>query len=122
MAAFEPDGSFREPSGPQYTVRGTQALREFFTRFFSAGGGIGLEHCTVTDDGTRCALEYNCVRWGSVELPPRPAWRSTSVARPGGWPLPGSTTTSRHPSRRSKRTRPASPCANRRDRAWRRGR
>jgi SnoaL-like domain len=71
VAAFEPDGSFREPSGPQYTVRGTQALREFFTRFFSAGGGIGLEHCTVADDGTRCALEYNCVRWGSVELPPQ---------------------------------------------------
>jgi len=71
VAAFEPDGSFREPSGPQYTVRGTQALGEFFTRFFSAGGGIGLEHCTVTDDATRCALEYNCVRWGSVELPPQ---------------------------------------------------
>jgi SnoaL-like domain len=70
VAAFEPDGYFREPSGPQYSVRGTQAMREFFTRFFSAGGGIGLEHCTITDDGTRCALEYNCVRWGSVELPP----------------------------------------------------
>ena len=71
MAAFEPDGYFREPSGPQYTVRGIQALGKFFTRFFSAGGGIGLEHCTVTDGGTRCALEYNCVRWGSVELPPQ---------------------------------------------------
>jgi hypothetical protein len=69
VATFEPDGYFREPTGPQFTVRGTQALREYFTRFFSAGSGIGLEHCTVTDDGTRCALEYNCVRWGSVELP-----------------------------------------------------
>lgn len=70
VAAFEPDGYFREPSGPQYSVHGTQALREF-SRFFSAGGGIGLEHCTVTDDGTRCALEYNCLRWGSVDLSPQ---------------------------------------------------
>jgi hypothetical protein len=23
----------------------------------------------VTDDGVRCALEYNCVRWGSFDLP-----------------------------------------------------
>jgi hypothetical protein len=28
-----------------------------------------LQHCTVTDDGVRCALEYNCVRWGSHDLP-----------------------------------------------------
>ena len=38
---------------------------------FSAGGGIGLQHCAVTDDGVRCALEYNCVRWGSHDLPPQ---------------------------------------------------
>ena len=38
---------------------------------FSAGGGIGLQHCTVTDDGVRCALEYNCVRWGRHDLPPQ---------------------------------------------------
>jgi hypothetical protein len=25
----------------------------------------------VTDDGTRGALEYNCVRWGSYDLPPQ---------------------------------------------------
>jgi hypothetical protein len=28
------------------------------------GGGIPLEHCTATDDGRACALEYNVVRWG----------------------------------------------------------
>ena len=32
------------------------------------GGGIGLEHCAVTDDGVRCALEYNCLRWGGHDL------------------------------------------------------
>jgi ketosteroid isomerase-like protein len=68
---FAPDGYFREPIGPHYAHRGTPELRSFFTTCFSAGGGIGLQHCTVTDDGMRCALEYNCVRWGSHDLPPQ---------------------------------------------------
>jgi hypothetical protein len=25
----------------------------------------------VTDDGVRCAVEYNVVRWGSHDLPPQ---------------------------------------------------
>ena len=57
--------------GPRDTHRGTAELRSFFTRCFSAGGGIGLQHCAVTDDGVRCALEYNCVRWGDHDLPPQ---------------------------------------------------
>jgi hypothetical protein len=36
-----------------------------------AEGGIGLEHCSMTDDGTRCAIEYNAVRWGTTALPPQ---------------------------------------------------
>ncbi len=68
VAVFEPDGYFREPAGPQYTYRGTAELRKMYTEFLSAGG-IGLEHCTVTDDGSRCALEFNAVRWGQVEMP-----------------------------------------------------
>jgi hypothetical protein len=32
------------------------------------GGGIPLEHCTLTDDGGRCAMEYNCVRWGESDI------------------------------------------------------
>ena len=69
--AFAPDGYFREPIGLPYTHRGTGELRSFFSTCFSAGGGIGLQHCTVTDDGVRCALEYNCVRWGSHKIPPQ---------------------------------------------------
>ena len=69
VSSFAPDGYFRGPFGPHYAHRGTDELRSFFTRCFSAGGGIGLQHCAVTDDGVRCALEYNCVRWGQ----PRPA-------------------------------------------------
>lgn len=68
-ATFEPDGCFREPAGPQFRVCGTASLREFFGGFFSIGGGIILEHCTVTEDGTRTALEFNAVRWGAVDMP-----------------------------------------------------
>jgi SnoaL-like domain len=71
VSTFEPDAYFRPPFGPHYAHRGTAELRSFFTRCFSAGGGIGLQHCVVTDDGVRCALEYNCVRWGSHDLPPQ---------------------------------------------------
>jgi hypothetical protein len=69
VSTFAPDGYFRGPFGPRHTHRGTAELRSFFTMCFSAGGGIGLEACAVTDDGVRCALEYNCVRWGSHDLP-----------------------------------------------------
>jgi SnoaL-like domain len=68
---FAPDGYYREPIGPPFTHRGTVELHSFFTRCFSAGGGIGLEYCAVTDDGVRCALEFNCLRWGSHDLPPQ---------------------------------------------------
>lgn len=68
-ATFEPDGCFREPAGRQFRRCGTEVLREFFALFFSAGGGIVLEHCTVTEDSVRTALEFNAVRWGGHDLP-----------------------------------------------------
>ena len=71
VGTFAPGGYFREPIGPHDVHRGTGELRSFFTMCFSAGGGIGLQYCAVTDDGVRCALEYNCVRWGSHDLPPQ---------------------------------------------------
>jgi hypothetical protein len=70
VGAFAPDGYLREPIGPHSAHRGTGELRSFFTGMFSEGG-IGLEYCAVTDDGVRCALEYNCVRWGSHDVPPQ---------------------------------------------------
>ena len=70
-ATFEPDGCFREPAGPQFRRCGIEVLHEFFCLFFSAGGGIILEHCTVTEDGVRTALEFNAVRWGGHDLPPQ---------------------------------------------------
>jgi hypothetical protein len=71
VGTFEPDGYYREPIGPHNAHRGGPELRSFFSTCFSAGGGIGLEDCAVTDDGVRCALEYNCVRWGSHDLTPQ---------------------------------------------------
>ena len=94
VATFEPDGYVREPSGSRYLHRGTDELRTFYaalfgrgsgilqrgpeplrslyeTLFSDGGGGIPLEHCTLTDDGVRCAIEYNVVRWGEDEVPPQ---------------------------------------------------
>lgn len=70
MGTFESDGYLREPIGPHSTHRGTPELRSYFAECF-VGGGVHIEHCVVTDDATRCALEYNCVRWGSHDLPPQ---------------------------------------------------
>ena len=48
---------------------GPSALLPFFAGFFALGGGIILEHCTVTEDGVRTALEFNAVRWGEHAMP-----------------------------------------------------
>jgi hypothetical protein len=70
MGTFESDGYLREPIGSRSTHRGTSELRSYFAECFG-GGGVHIEHCAVTDDGTRCALEFNCVRWGGHDLPPQ---------------------------------------------------
>jgi SnoaL-like domain len=72
LATFEPDGCMREPAGDTYLHRGTDELRALYEHFFSNGGGIPLEHCTLTDDGRACALEYNVVAWGRTALSPEP--------------------------------------------------
>jgi ketosteroid isomerase-like protein len=71
VRTFEADGYVRDPAGPQAIHRGAAELRSFFAAQFSAGG-IGLQQCAQTDDGVRCAVEYNCVRWGTRDLPPQP--------------------------------------------------
>jgi hypothetical protein len=71
VSTFEADGYVRESFGPHAAHRGAGAIRSYYLSCFDAGGGIGLEQCAVTDDGVRCALEYNVVRWGSHELVPQ---------------------------------------------------
>ncbi|HEY6752634.1 MAG TPA: nuclear transport factor 2 family protein [Rubrobacteraceae bacterium] len=71
LATYEEDAYAREPSGGEYVYRGKEKLREVYSAQFANGGGIPLEHCTLTDDGVRCAIEYNCVRWGVTDIPPQ---------------------------------------------------
>ena len=71
VKTFAPGGYLREAIGPHKTHRGSQELDSFFSESFGSGGGIALEPCEVTDDGAHCALEYNCTRWGSHDLPPQ---------------------------------------------------
>ena len=71
LATYEEDAYAREPSGGEYVYRGKEQLREVYSAQFANGGGIPLEHCTVTDDGVRCAIEFNSVRWGMTEIPPQ---------------------------------------------------
>ena len=74
VSTFEPEGYFPgAPFGPRYTRRGTpvSCVPSSPTASVAACGGIDLQYCAITDDGTRSALEYNCVRWGSHDLPPQ---------------------------------------------------
>lgn len=71
LAAYEPDAVVREPSGEPYVFRGVEALRRIYSLQFANGGGIPLQHCTATDDGTSCAVEYNVDRWGVTPIAPQ---------------------------------------------------
>jgi hypothetical protein len=70
LAAFEDDAYAREPSGGEYVYRGKARVRQLYTMLFMTGG-IPLEYCTLTDDGVRCAIEYNCVRFGKTQIVPQ---------------------------------------------------
>ncbi len=67
---FSADGSVREPSGAEHTHRGPAGRLAFYQRAF-ASGGVRLQHCSATVDGTRCAIEYICDQWGSRPLSPQ---------------------------------------------------
>ena len=70
VSAFEETGLVREPSGGPYTYVGADHHR-IYDIMFASGGGIPLQFCTATDDGVACAIEYNCMRWGSHDIPPQ---------------------------------------------------
>ncbi len=70
VCAFEPDGYLREPAGGDYIYHGLEHLHSFMTQLLGPGG-IPLEHCTVTDDGVACAIEFNAVQFGPHRLVPQ---------------------------------------------------
>ena len=70
VGTFEPDGYFREPAGGAHFHSGTEALTEFMAQILRPGG-ITLEHCTVSDDGVACAIEFNAVVFGDEPLIPQ---------------------------------------------------
>lgn len=69
LEQFAPGGEVREANGGSHLHRGEVELRRFFTLLFSNGGGLGLEHCAMTDEGASCALEYVVRTWGRSSLP-----------------------------------------------------
>lgn len=70
MSVFEPDGYFREPAGGNYIYQGRETLRQFMSSILALGG-ITIEHCTVTDDGVACAIEFSAVKFGPHPLVPQ---------------------------------------------------
>ncbi len=71
VQTFTDSGYLRGSFGPDASHQGTRALDTYYSDCFSAGGGIELECCCVTDDGTRCVVEYNLVRWGRHAMAPQ---------------------------------------------------
>jgi|SRR5690242_1622567 len=67
VGTFAPAGYVREPVEAR-EHRGDAELRAYYGR---TSGGVGLRHCAVTDDRTRCALECTCVSWGGRPVPPQ---------------------------------------------------
>lgn len=65
---FHEDGLIREPDSEGQVHRGRAGLGRFFSRLV-APGGMSLEGCSLTDDGSSCALEYNLTEWDDLLFP-----------------------------------------------------
>lgn len=83
VRTFEPEGYFREPSGGVWVHRGRSQLNDFMRRLLGSGG-IGLEHCTLTDDGIAAAIEFNVIRFGARPLTPQAGLAVYERGRSGG--------------------------------------
>lgn len=66
-AAFEPDGSVREPAGGKWVYSGAE--RTEWYRNVLAEGPIVLHLGTITDDGETVVYEYMVDRWGHAPIP-----------------------------------------------------
>jgi hypothetical protein len=72
VACFAGAGSFREAGAAGAESRGARELHAYFSEQLAEGRRIELRPCAVTDDGVRCAMEFNCVRWGKDARAPEP--------------------------------------------------
>jgi hypothetical protein len=68
LTAYADDAVCREPAGGPYVFKGKENLRHIYSLQFADGAGIPLQHCTMTDDGVACALEYHLDRWGHTPI------------------------------------------------------
>jgi hypothetical protein len=68
LAQFAPGAQLRESGGATSVHRGATELRRFFTLLFSNGGGLGLEHCAIANEGASCAVESVLTTWGHSRL------------------------------------------------------
>jgi len=66
---FAPSGGVRGAGGSSDVHRGPSALLRFFNVLFANGGGLGLGHCAIADEGGSCALEYVLTTWGRTSIP-----------------------------------------------------
>jgi hypothetical protein len=82
LQQFDGEGVLREPDGETDVHRGRGELLRFFGNLF-AHGGITVERCALTYDGTSCALEYNVTAWGSVVIPHQAGLAVYEKARTG---------------------------------------
>ncbi|MEV6847021.1 nuclear transport factor 2 family protein [Actinoplanes sp. NPDC051411] len=65
LATFGPGAYLRETD--ERTHRGGAELRAYLSRV----GSVELQPCVVTDDGSACVVEFNCLRLGGREMSPQ---------------------------------------------------
>ncbi|MDP6022847.1 MAG: nuclear transport factor 2 family protein [Alphaproteobacteria bacterium] len=66
MEQYADDAVMTAPPG--FKRRGKTDIRPVYKRFLETGG-IALHHCTATDNGYSCAIEWACDRWGEKHYP-----------------------------------------------------
>ena len=62
MCLYADDAVMVAPPGVRR--EGKHAIRPAYESFLK-DGGIALHHCTATDDGSSCAIEWACDQWGN---------------------------------------------------------
>ena len=70
LETLSADAYLREPSGSAYLHQGQKHLSQFYGSVFAQPGGVPLTHCSFTECGQTCVVEYICDRWGQALFAP----------------------------------------------------